>query len=155
MQIIADVTNQTFSFTENAVIDKNIYFGFTDSDGLPVVFDNLSFGYVVSRNGVPVAVKSFPKDGLVYESTDQEFTEANHIEEIKLGIPHSLFAWVENAGNRWEQTFSFTLPRLKKPYSSWSWDEEIEAWTPPVSYPTDGKLYEWNEEDQRWDEVNV
>jgi hypothetical protein len=38
-----------------------------------------------------------------------------------------------------------------KPYESWLLDEESCLWKAPVSYPTDGNLYVWNEENQSWD----
>ena len=40
-----------------------------------------------------------------------------------------------------------------KPYSSWVLDEESCLWGPPVSYPTDGQIYNWNEDTQGWDLV--
>jgi hypothetical protein len=40
-----------------------------------------------------------------------------------------------------------------KPYPSWILDEETCQWGPPVAYPDDGKLYNWNEETISWIEV--
>jgi hypothetical protein len=40
-----------------------------------------------------------------------------------------------------------------QPYSSWTLVEETCRWTAPVSYPTDGKLYNWNESTLTWVEV--
>ena len=37
-----------------------------------------------------------------------------------------------------------------KPYESWILNEQSCLWEAPVSYPKDGKMYEWNEEDQEW-----
>lgn len=155
MKIIADVTNQTITFSEKDVTDKNIYFGFTDHDGLPVFFDNVSFGYVISKDSVAVVESTFPENGVVYEATDQEFITSERFDEVKLGTDYEVFAWVENAGVRWENNSLWNIPRWNQPYPSWSWDYEKEGWFSPVSYPTDGKVYEWNEQDQRWDEVNV
>ena len=39
-----------------------------------------------------------------------------------------------------------------QPYPSWTLDAEAE-WQPPVPYPTDGKMYTWNEETLSWNEV--
>ena len=36
-----------------------------------------------------------------------------------------------------------------KPYPSWI--REGSFWNPPIPYPTDGKKYIWNEENQTWD----
>ena len=42
-------------------------------------------------------------------------------------------------------------------YPSWTLNEENWEWEPPVPMPPDGRVgwghYEWNEEQQRWDEV--
>jgi hypothetical protein len=38
-----------------------------------------------------------------------------------------------------------------KPFDSWTLNETSCLWEAPVAYPTDGKAYEWNEEEQQWD----
>ena len=43
---------------------------------------------------------------------------------------------------------AFMIP---KPYPSWILDEETCQWNAPVSYPTDGKVYVWNETTLSWD----
>ena len=40
-----------------------------------------------------------------------------------------------------------------KPYPSWTLNEDTCLWEAPVSKPTDGQLYKWNEENQTWDLV--
>ena len=42
-----------------------------------------------------------------------------------------------------------------KPFESWTLDEETCQWVAPVAYPTDGKIYTWNEENTNWEEVEV
>jgi hypothetical protein len=37
-----------------------------------------------------------------------------------------------------------------KPFDSWILDEEKCQWKAPVDYPTDGVMYQWNEDDQDW-----
>lgn len=41
-----------------------------------------------------------------------------------------------------------------KPFSSWTLDTETFDWVAPVTYPTDGKLYSWNESTLSWIEGN-
>ena len=41
-----------------------------------------------------------------------------------------------------------------KPYSSWTLDEDTCLWEAPVAYPSDDKMYKWNETDKQWDEVS-
>tara|TARA_Y100000310_G_C20409869_1_gene681427 strand:+ start:180 stop:566 length:387 start_codon:yes stop_codon:yes gene_type:complete len=40
-----------------------------------------------------------------------------------------------------------------KPFPSWTLNEDTCQWDPPTPYPDDGQEYEWNEAEQRWDEV--
>lgn len=37
-----------------------------------------------------------------------------------------------------------------KPFPSWTLNESTCRWEAPVAYPTDGKFYVWNEDDQEW-----
>jgi len=37
-----------------------------------------------------------------------------------------------------------------KPYPSWLLNTNIFQWEPPVPYPSDGGLYEWDEATQTW-----
>ena len=38
----------------------------------------------------------------------------------------------------------------RKPYNSWTWDAETFVWSSPTSYPTDGKVYSWDENTLSW-----
>ena len=40
-----------------------------------------------------------------------------------------------------------------KPYPSWALNSK-KQWEPPIAYPTDGKLYGWNEETGEWLETD-
>ena len=37
-----------------------------------------------------------------------------------------------------------------KPFPSWTLDKTTWLWTSPVPYPTDGKLYTWDEPTKTW-----
>jgi hypothetical protein len=41
----------------------------------------------------------------------------------------------------------------KKPYNSWTLNENTCQWESPVIYPTDGKRYDWNETNLNWELV--
>jgi hypothetical protein len=41
-----------------------------------------------------------------------------------------------------------------KPYESWILNEFSCIWSAPIPYPTDGKIYAWNETTQSWIEVD-
>jgi hypothetical protein len=40
-----------------------------------------------------------------------------------------------------------------KPYPSWTLNETTWLWEPPVAYPTDDKVYRWDEATTSWIEV--
>ena len=42
-----------------------------------------------------------------------------------------------------------------KPYPSWLLNTATCQWQAPIPYPTDGKMYSWDEETQSWVEVAV
>jgi hypothetical protein len=46
-----------------------------------------------------------------------------------------------------EQRDAFIQP---KPFTSWLLNEETCLWTAPKPYPTDGFIYNWNEEQLNW-----
>lgn len=50
-----------------------------------------------------------------------------------------------------EQRDAFIPPQ---PFSSWILNEETCLWNPPIPYPQDGNLYEWNNEQLNWVLVN-
>lgn len=87
-------------------------------------------------------------------------------------FPNEGYDWlVENLGGTWVQTsynanirknfagvgFTYDSERdafiPPKPFESWILDEETCLWDPPVAYPNDGKLYNWDEESLTWIEV--
>jgi hypothetical protein len=41
----------------------------------------------------------------------------------------------------------------EKPYDSWILDTEMYDWISPISYPTDGKVYVWDEENVSWHDL--
>jgi hypothetical protein len=47
-----------------------------------------------------------------------------------------------------ESLDSFVAP---KPFASWKLDKRNSQWKAPVSYPTDGFTYLWNEERLNWE----
>lgn len=86
--------------------------------------------------------------------------------------PNEGYDWlVETFGGRWVQTSYNARIRKNfagigyyydeardafippKPFESWTLDEETCQWVSPTPYPTDGKLYTWNEELTEWTEV--
>lgn len=51
-------------------------------------------------------------------------------------------------GYRYDEALdAFIAP---KPFDSWNLNEETCQWQAPVAYPTDGRIYYWQEEVQDW-----
>ena len=42
-----------------------------------------------------------------------------------------------------------------KPFPSWILNEDSCLWDSPVPYPSDGKMYTWNEDILNWQEINL
>jgi hypothetical protein len=42
-----------------------------------------------------------------------------------------------------------------KPFNSWVLNEDTCLWNAPVPYPTDDKMYQWNEETVNWIEIVI
>ena len=40
-----------------------------------------------------------------------------------------------------------------KPYASWTLNNTTCKWEAPVAFPTDGKIYEWDEDTTNWTEI--
>jgi hypothetical protein len=40
-----------------------------------------------------------------------------------------------------------------KPYASWTLNNTTCKWEPPVAFPTDSKIYEWDEDTTNWKEI--
>lgn len=40
-----------------------------------------------------------------------------------------------------------------KPFDSWLLNEETCQWKAPVDYPTDGLMYQWNEDKKDWEAI--
>lgn len=52
-------------------------------------------------------------------------------------------------GFKYDQTLdAFIAPQ---PYPSWTLNEETCVWEPPVEYPSNGKIYFWNENSEIWE----
>lgn len=54
-------------------------------------------------------------------------------------------------GYRYDSVRDAFIP--PQPYLSWVFNETSLDWQPPVPYPTDGKIYVWDESIQQWVEV--
>jgi len=51
-------------------------------------------------------------------------------------------------GYTYDETKDAFIP--PKPYNSWTLNESTCNWEAPIAYPTDGKLYSWDESTKNW-----
>jgi hypothetical protein len=88
-------------------------------------------------------------------------------------FPNEGYDWlIENLGGTWIKTsynanirknfagIGYTYDEGRdafippKPYESWLLNEDTCQWEAPTAYPTDGKLYTWDEDSQEWIEYD-
>ncbi|MCH9715502.1 MAG: hypothetical protein K0U52_00235 [Gammaproteobacteria bacterium] len=97
---------------------------------------------------------------------NEVITNNNNEEQESLGIDFckSLFGnetnWAQTSYNgSFRKRFAakdYTFDILRdafippKPFESWILNESTCSWEAPVTYPTDGNQYEWNEESETW-----
>ena len=92
--------------------------------------------------------------------TDVIASEKNFINS---GLVGDEFLWVQTSYNdNFRKNFAgigctYDLTRDAfipvQPYPSWTLVEDTCQWTAPVSYPDDGKEYEWDEATTNWTEA--
>jgi hypothetical protein len=100
--------------TEYTAVHPNtisLGFGFT-SNTIPVVFKDLSFGIIITNDNI-VYYTSYPKLGMVYTSTDQEFLEVTTVTGLMHNTTYNVKAWVDNYGTKSELDYSFTTPNIE------------------------------------------
>ena len=91
----------------------------------------------------------------------------NEVEQKGIDFCKSLFGqdtqWIQTsyngnfrknyAGNGYTYDATNDVFYAPQPYPSWTLNNTTWLWEAPVSYPTDGKRYEWNESITNWKEV--
>ncbi len=106
-----------------------------------------------------------------------ELDENNIVLRVLVGdnnLPNEGYDWfVENLGGTWVQTsYNGTIRKnfagigyrydeeldafiAPKPFESWTLNRQTANWMSPIPYPQDGRIYEWDEENLNWKEVEV
>ena len=54
-------------------------------------------------------------------------------------------------GDTYDSTRDAFIPQ--KPFNSWILNEDTCHWEAPITYPNDGKHYNWDEDNRQWVEV--
>lgn len=142
------IKNWILNTEEISAYENILFIGFTDK--APIIsFKNLFFGFELKEYGNIRQYGQFPKPGVKYVQTDQEYLVSVQL-ETEPTHTYELFLWAENNDTRIEKIFEITIPKPQQPYNSWLWDQEKLIWEAPIPYPTDGKPYIWNEYEQEW-----
>ena len=91
--------------------------------------------------------------------TEVLVSEKDFINSGKVGDE---FLWVQTSYNgnfrKNYASIGYTYDKTKdafiapKPYPSWTLVEATCQWEAPVTYPDDGKMYDWNEDTTNWTE---
>lgn len=112
----------------------------------------------LDENNVVLEVLLVDNDHLI----DENIVER---EELGVAFLKNLFGedrtWIQTSYNhnfrkRFAGPLSVYIPETDifaepQPYPSWTYNIEDDKWESPVSYPTDGGYYVWNEDGQSWD----
>ncbi len=117
---------------------------------------------------------SFAKIGLnnkvieVQSVVNEVLHDSNGVEQESIGIDFltkltGWSIWVQTSyNNNIRKNFAgigFTYDEDRdafippKPYNSWTLNETTCLWEAPVSYPTDNRIYNWNESTTTWEIV--
>ena len=97
--------------------------------------------------------ETMDSSGVEYESIGVEFlkTLTGHETWIQTSYNGTIRKNYAGIGYTYDsQRDAFIAPQ---PYPSWTLVEETCRWVSPVAYPTDGKIYYWDEPTLSWIEV--
>lgn len=99
---------------------------------------------------------------VVISNADTSTPDGAEVESIGIAFCQRLFGgnWVQTSyNNKFRVRYAgidFTYNRQydafipPKPYPSWVLNTTILNWESPIPYPTDGKVYYWDEATQSW-----
>ena len=149
MKIFYDITSKEFFIEEDETFFVND-FCFTDGENSTVIFNNLSFGIIIQKETEKILEETFPKNDIQYLETDQQVLEHIYCEQIFMGEEYNYTVWVNNSGEKIENSFVRNVPKPPSPYISWIWSNETHCWIAPIPYPDSDMYYIWNEEGQEW-----
>ena len=101
---------------------------------------NKSYAFIKGTDVVNTAMFDDPSDELL-----ELFKQEHNVDQIVPADANAVVGGVYVDGH-----FVY-----KKPFNSWVLNTELFKWQAPVPYPTDGKQYDWDEENTRWVEFAI
>lgn len=151
MKLIGDLKENIW-IIDKKINPENIPYsiGFRLPGTKTLKFNNLSFSISFFENDTEVFSKQYPEDNQKFISSNQLYLVSDIVENIKPLTEYRVDISATNSDITFDDSFFVTTPEPYKPYPSWEYDEELGDYVPPVDYPDDDKLYNWNETQQKW-----
>ena len=107
---------------------------------------------VVSNDDAPTEAKGQEFLQNLYKNTDTwKQTSHNTSAGVHLTGGTPFRKNYSGKGYTYDETRDAFIP--PKPYDSWTLNEDTCLWDAPVPHPTDGKNYEWDEDNTQWGDV--
>ena len=109
----------------------------------------------LDENNIVLAVHVVVNDVIIVDGHESEQAGIDFLTQL-----HSYPYWKQTSynatfrkhyagiGYTYDETLDAFIP--PKPYPSWLLDPNTCNWYPPVPYPNDGKMYQWDEATQQW-----
>jgi hypothetical protein len=139
---VSDSYDINFNITERTTVGDE-----KTNEDLNHEIDLTDFSVVITEKNNKFSEITFPKEGQVFESTDQFFLFSERI----FCSADDVLNFTVKIGEL-EKEFTYTVPRPEQPYPSWTWSNG--QWSAPVAYPNDGDFYDWNESTLSWEKIN-
>jgi hypothetical protein len=105
----------------------------------------------LDQNNIVTDVNALHNDELIYNGVESETKGVAFLTNWSGGH----FNWKQTSYNSTIRKnyagIGYTYDAIRdafippKPFASWLLNEESCQWIPPVAYPTDGKMYRWDE----------
>lgn len=112
----------------------------------------------LNESNIVIAVHAVNNDVITIDSNESEQAGIDFLTELH---GHSLWKQTSYNGS-FRKNYAgvgFVYDSVRdafippKPWGSWTLNETTCQWEPPVSYPSDGKIYGWFEPNQQWIEI--
>jgi len=152
---LIDIERETITFNQstNFLNHLDIVIDFVTNS--TIVFDNMSINIrLTSENGVQDDF--IPKPGIKYDHTIGKNFHRFYF-EIDQMTAYELDIDVQYNGKLFKEKLEFTPEPYPIENIGWVWKDG--GWKSPTPYPTDGKLYMWNNDQLNWvlapDELQV
>lgn len=154
MEALFDMNDRTLTLVyEELKSEGDILTAKINRYGRIIPIEGIKFGFTFFIDSFEVKKAEWPSPGINYKKTDQDVLARYQLawkpdNNIKIDI------WLLDIfGILHENSIEFIAPRPPKPYPSWIWADGY--WDSPIPVPdiTGGKLYDWNEDNMMWVEI--